>query len=159
MRRERAEHSDGVYWLPAAHLVLNFRDPAPPSPRGVLAYATPRRLPFRLITRNLSSGMWPSFFSSFSKSALNAASASTIASKDFFTSAGKSSASMFCHFNSSRAIVLLQLGRTEKANPVERQGRGHVPQIRHPDSGSASRHPWRARYSYRLSLPGNRRWG
>src|SRR6516162_7576626 len=29
---------------------------------------------------------------------------------------------MFCHFNSSRAIVLLQLGRTEKANPVERQG-------------------------------------
>ena len=89
MRRERAEHSDGVYWLPAAHLVLNFRDPAPPSPRGVLAYATPRRLPFRLITRNLSSGMWPSFFSSFSKSALNAASASTIASKDFFTSAGK----------------------------------------------------------------------
>ena len=47
---------------------------------------------------------------------------STIASKDFLTSAGKSSASMFCHFNSSRAIVLLQLGRTEKANPVERQG-------------------------------------
>src|SRR5215831_8009103 len=39
----------------------------------------------------------------FSKSALNAASASTIASKDFFTAAGKSSASMFCHFNSSRA--------------------------------------------------------
>src|SRR6516164_9405742 len=111
MRRERAEHSDGVYWLPAAHLVLNFRDPAPPSPRGVLAYATPRRLPFRLITRNLSSGMWPSSFSSLSKSALNAASASTIASKDFFTAAGKSSASMFCHFNSSRAIVLLQLGR------------------------------------------------
>src|SRR5215467_11766505 len=32
----------------AAHLVLNFRDPAPPSPRGVLAYATPKRLPFRL---------------------------------------------------------------------------------------------------------------
>src|SRR5207237_5097003 len=30
------------------HLVLNFRDPAPPSPRGVLAYATPRRFPFRL---------------------------------------------------------------------------------------------------------------
>src|SRR5260370_25701291 len=141
------------------HLVLNFRDPAPPSPRGVLAYATPRRLPFRLMSRYLSSGMWPSFFSSFSKSALNAASASTIASKDFFTSAGKSSASMFCHFNSSRAIVLLQLGRMEKANPVERQGRGHVPQIRHPDSGSASRHPCPARYSYRLSLPGNRRWG
>ena len=23
----------GVYWLPAAHLVLNFRDPAPPSPQ------------------------------------------------------------------------------------------------------------------------------
>jgi hypothetical protein len=42
--------------------------------------------------------------------------------EDFFTWAGKSSASMFCHFNSSRAIVLLQLGRTEKANPVERQG-------------------------------------
>jgi hypothetical protein len=40
------------------------------------------------------------------KSALNVASASTIASKDFFTAAGKSSASMFCHFNSSRAIVL-----------------------------------------------------
>src|SRR5262249_8633415 len=87
--------------LPSAHLVLNFRDPAPPSPRGVLAYATPKRLPFRLITRNLSSGMWPSFFSSFSKSALKAASASTIAPKDFFTSAGKSSASIFCHFNSS----------------------------------------------------------
>src|SRR6516165_4240751 len=47
MRRERAEHSDGVNWLPAAHLVLNFRDPAPPSPRGVRAYATPKRLPFR----------------------------------------------------------------------------------------------------------------
>src|SRR5260370_24615607 len=96
------------------HLVLNFRDPAPPSPRGELANATPRRLPFRLMSRYLSSGMWPSFFSSFSKSALNAASASTIASKDFFTSAGKSSASMFCHFNSSRAIVLLQLGRTKR---------------------------------------------
>src|SRR6516162_5605317 len=41
---------------------------------------------------------------SFSKLALNVASASTIASKDFLTSAGKSSASMFCHFNSSRAI-------------------------------------------------------
>jgi hypothetical protein len=40
-----------------AHLVLNFRDAAPPSPRGVLANATPRRFPFRLITRNLSSGM------------------------------------------------------------------------------------------------------
>src|SRR5215831_11692936 len=98
-------NSDGVNWLPAAHFVLNFRDPAPPSPRGVLAYATPKRLPFRLITRNLSSGMWPSFFNSFSKSALNAASASTIASKDFFTSAGKSSASIFCHFNSSRAML------------------------------------------------------
>jgi hypothetical protein len=49
---------------------------------------------------------------------LNVASASTIASNDFFTSAGKSSASMFCHFNSSRAIVFLQLGRTEKANPL-----------------------------------------
>ena len=43
--------------LPATHLVLNFRDPAPPSPRGVLAYATPRRFPLRLITRNLSSGI------------------------------------------------------------------------------------------------------
>src|SRR6516162_5668730 len=38
--------------------------------------------------------------------ARNAASASTIASKDFFTAAGKSSASMFRHFNSSRAIAL-----------------------------------------------------
>src|SRR2546429_81169 len=28
-----------------AHLVLNFRDAAPPSPRGVLANATPRRFP------------------------------------------------------------------------------------------------------------------
>src|SRR5262252_11166114 len=34
--------------LPFAHLVLNFRVPAPPSPRGVLAYATPKRLPFGL---------------------------------------------------------------------------------------------------------------
>src|SRR5262245_32159021 len=41
----------------SAHLVLNFRDAAPPSPRGVLANATPRRFPLRLITRNLSSGM------------------------------------------------------------------------------------------------------
>ena len=41
----------------SAHLVLNFSDPAPPSLRGVLANATPRRFPFRLITRNLSSGM------------------------------------------------------------------------------------------------------
>src|SRR5262245_15127687 len=69
----------------SAYLVLNFRDPAPPSPRGVLANATPRRFPFRLITRNLSSGIWPSAFSSFSKSALNVVSASTIVSKDFFT--------------------------------------------------------------------------
>src|SRR6266481_5894073 len=37
-----------------------------------------------------------------------------MASKDFFTWAGKSSASMFCHFNSSRAIVLLQVGRTKR---------------------------------------------
>ena len=29
--------------IPLAHLVLNFRDLAPPSPRGVLANATPRR--------------------------------------------------------------------------------------------------------------------
>src|SRR5262245_40147367 len=38
----------GIGCLPFAHLVLNFRDPASPSPRGVLAYATPKRLPFRL---------------------------------------------------------------------------------------------------------------
>ena len=38
--------------------------------------------------------------------------------KDFLTSAGKSSASMFCHFNSSRAIVLLQLGRTKRAYAI-----------------------------------------
>jgi hypothetical protein len=31
---------DGVNWLPAAHFVLNFRDPALPSPHGVLANAT-----------------------------------------------------------------------------------------------------------------------
>src|SRR6516165_2204898 len=43
--------------LASAHLVLNFRNPAPPSPRGVLTNATPRRFPLRLITRNLSSGM------------------------------------------------------------------------------------------------------
>src|SRR5262249_23613050 len=91
----------------ADYLVLNFRDPAPPSPRGLRANATPRRFPFRLITRNLSSGIWPSAFSSFSKSALNVASASTIASKDFFTAAGRSSASMFCHFNSSFAIAVV----------------------------------------------------
>src|SRR5262245_50079965 len=65
--------------------------------------------------------MCPSFFSSFSKSALNAASASTIASKDFFTSAGKSSALMFCHFNSSRAMVLLQLGRTKRHTLIRDQ--------------------------------------
>jgi hypothetical protein len=41
----------------SAYLVLNFSDPAPPSPRGVLVYATPRCFPFGLITRNLSSGM------------------------------------------------------------------------------------------------------
>src|SRR6266699_5868218 len=41
----------------SAHLVLNFRDAPPPSPRGSLANATPRRFPLRLITRNLSSGM------------------------------------------------------------------------------------------------------
>src|SRR5215470_1712677 len=93
----------------SVYLVLNFRDPAPPSPRGMLANATPRRFPFRLMTRNLSSGIWPSAFSSFSKSALNAASASIIASNDFFTAAGRSSASMFCHFNSSFAIALVHL--------------------------------------------------
>src|SRR5262249_24333109 len=91
----------------SAHFVLNFSDPAPPSPRGVLANATPRRFPLRLITRKLSSGIWPSAFNSFSKSVLNVASASTIASKDFFTAAGRSSASMFCHFNSSFAIAVV----------------------------------------------------
>src|SRR5947209_6324310 len=35
------------YLLP----LLNFRDAAAPSPRGVLAYATARRLPFRLMSR------------------------------------------------------------------------------------------------------------
>src|SRR5215472_2005820 len=51
-------NSDGAKLLPpSAHLVLNFRDAAPPSPRGVLANATPRRFPLRLITRNLSSGI------------------------------------------------------------------------------------------------------
>jgi hypothetical protein len=49
--------------------------------------------------------------SSFSKSSLNWASASSIASKDFFTAAGKSSASMFCYFSSSRAIVAPQQKR------------------------------------------------
>jgi hypothetical protein len=39
----------------SAHLVLNFRDAAPPSPLGALANATPRRFPLRLITGNLSS--------------------------------------------------------------------------------------------------------
>jgi hypothetical protein len=34
-------------------LVLNFRDLALPSPRGVAANATPRRFPLRLITRKL----------------------------------------------------------------------------------------------------------
>src|SRR6266550_4514306 len=38
--------------------------------------------------------------------------------KDFFTSAGKSSASMFCHFNSSRAITLLQLGQKKGHTPL-----------------------------------------
>jgi hypothetical protein len=42
---------------PDTHLVLNFSDAAPPSPRGVLAYATPRRLPLRLMTRYLSAVM------------------------------------------------------------------------------------------------------
>ena len=32
---------------------FEFLDPAPPSPRGVLANATPRRFPLRLITRNV----------------------------------------------------------------------------------------------------------
>src|SRR6266852_9204836 len=43
-------------------------------------------------------------------------------SLDNYTAAGKSSASMFCHFNSSRAIVLLQLGRTEKGKPSRAAG-------------------------------------
>ena len=43
------QNSDGVNWLPAFRsLSFDFRVPAPPSPRGVLAYATPKRLPFRL---------------------------------------------------------------------------------------------------------------
>jgi hypothetical protein len=62
-----------------------------------------------------------------SKSALNTASVSTIASKDLFTSAGKSSASMFCHFKSSRAIVLLQRdtqpGGRDVVAPIELGGR------------------------------------
>ena len=52
-----ARNSDGELLPATAHLVLNFRDLAPPSPRGVLANATPRRFPLRLITRNLSSGI------------------------------------------------------------------------------------------------------
>src|SRR5260221_13750412 len=90
-----AELRRGELLRASAQLVLNFRGHAPPSPRGVLAKAAPRRFPLRLITKNLFSGMWPSFFISFSKSALNVASGSTIASKDFLTSAGKSSAAMF----------------------------------------------------------------
>jgi hypothetical protein len=50
-------------------------------------------------------------------------------SDDFFTAAGKSSASMFCHFNSSRAIVLLQLGQTEKGTQSSVGGMGYVPQL------------------------------
>jgi hypothetical protein len=51
-------NSDGAKLLPpSAYVVLNFRDAAPPSPRGALANATPRRFPLRLITRNLSSGI------------------------------------------------------------------------------------------------------
>ena len=54
----RERNSDGTKLLPpSAYLVLNFRDAAPPSPRGVLPNATPRRFPLRLITRNLSSGI------------------------------------------------------------------------------------------------------
>jgi hypothetical protein len=52
-----AELRRGELLHASAYLVLNFRDPAPPSPRGVLTYATPRRFPLRLITRNLSSGI------------------------------------------------------------------------------------------------------
>ena len=54
-RHPRAELRRGE--IPSAYLVLNFRDAAPPSPRGVLPNATPRRFPLRLITRNLSSGI------------------------------------------------------------------------------------------------------
>ena len=43
---------------------------------------------------------------------------------------GQSSASMFCHFNSSRAIVLLHLGRTKRHDPIRDQC---------PQSSSASR--------------------
>ena len=54
----RERNSDRAKLLPpSAYVVLNFRDAAPPSPRGVLTNATPRRFPLRLITRNLSSGM------------------------------------------------------------------------------------------------------
>src|SRR5262245_53464002 len=42
---ERQERGEEV--TAADHLILNFRDAAPPSPRGVLANATPRRFPFR----------------------------------------------------------------------------------------------------------------
>ncbi len=54
----RERNSDRAKLLPpSAYVVLNFRDAAPPSPRGALANATPRRFPLRLITRNLSSGI------------------------------------------------------------------------------------------------------
>src|SRR6516164_9880992 len=45
----------------SAHLVLNFRDAAPPSPLGVLANATPRRFPFAAHNRELVLGQsWTS---------------------------------------------------------------------------------------------------
>src|SRR5215472_4102778 len=39
-----------------------------------------------------------------------------------------------------------------KKHPVERQGHGLCSTVVYPDSGLASRRPWRASYSYRLSL-------
>jgi hypothetical protein len=45
-------------------------------------------------------------------------------------------------------FALLQLGQTEKGTQSSVRGMGYVP---HPDSGSASRRPWRASYFYRLS--------
>jgi hypothetical protein len=59
----------------------------------------------KLVLRHVTFALQQLFQISFERG-----SASTIASKDFFTEAGKSSASMFCHFNSSFAIVLLQPG-------------------------------------------------
>jgi len=76
---------------------------------AILSHASPPPARFRHMTFGLQQ---------LFQISLEAGSASTMASKDFFTWAGKSSASMFCHFNSSRAIVLLQLGRTKRAYPI-----------------------------------------